>query len=213
MDFRIFVGVSGLIMSLSIHGWVQTAPSDVPLAAIPAEEITNALEAAPAREGPAPETPDGVPHRQLNQNAPVILQEALMASVTALPGVRIEPTQFSLDGSKGWRLVESLAQGPEEAFINGSLEFGHLHRPDDGSMHLLLPTDVSIKSLEKGWGILHPLSGYPGLSGDNSSYIMIYGPRDESELKTIWTISQISYYFARGLSMAPSTAITPATWG
>ena len=115
-DFRTFVGVSGLIMSLSIHGWAQTAPSDVPLAAIPAEEITNALEAAPAREGPAPETPDGVPHQQLNQNAPVILQEALLASVTALPGVRIEPTQFSLDGSKGWRLEGSVAKGPEEAF-------------------------------------------------------------------------------------------------
>jgi phospholipase/carboxylesterase len=153
------------------------------------------------------------PHQQLDQNAPVILQEALLASVTALPGVRIEPTPFSLDGSKGWRLEGSFAQGPEEAFINDSLEFGHLHRPDDGSMHLLLPTDVSIKALEKGWGILHPLSGYPGLSGDNSNYVMIYGPRDESELKTIWTISQISYYYARGLSMAPSTSITPATWG
>ena len=44
---------------------------------------------------------------------------------------------------------------------------------------------------------------------------MIYGPRDGDELKIIWTIAQVSYYHARGLSMnpKPSSAITPATWG
>ena len=136
-----------------------------------------------------------------------------MASVFVLPGVKVEPTPFSLEGSQGWRLDENFALGPDDAFILQSPEFGHLHRPSDGSMHMLLPLAFSIVALEKGWGIIHPLTD--SISGENSDYVMIYGPRDEDELKTIWIIAQISYYYARGLSMdpKPSTAITPATWG
>ena len=136
-----------------------------------------------------------------------------MASVSVLAGVRIEPTPFSLEGSWGWRLEESFAQGPEDAFIRDSPEFGHLHRPSDGSMHMLLPSGFSVVALKKGWGIIHPLTD--SISGENSDYVMIYGPRDQVELETIWIISQISYYHARGLSMDPrsSTAIAPATWG
>ena len=198
-------------MSVCTDGWTQTAASDSPLGTTPAAEIFDALNEAPVREGSPPETPDGVPHQQLNQNATVALQEELMASVSGLAGVRIEPTPFSLEGSQGWRLEASFAQGPDDAFILNSPEFGHLHRPSDGSMHMLLPSGFSI--VEKGWGIIHPLTG--SISGENSDYVMIYGPRDEDELRTIWIIAQISYYYARGLSMDPkgSTAITPAAWG
>ncbi len=201
------------IMSVCTDCWTQTAASDSPLGTIPADEIFDALNAAPVREGPPPETPDGIPHQQLNQNAPVALQEELMASVSVLTGVRIEPTPFSLEGSQGWRLEGSFAQGPDDAFIFDSPEFGHLHRPSDGSMHMLLPSEFSVVALKKGWGIIHPLTD--SVSGEHSDYVMIYGPRDEDELKTIWIIAQISYYYARGLSMDPrgSTAIAPATWG
>ena len=51
------------------------------------------------------------------------------------------------------------------------------------------------------------------ISGENTEYVMIYGPRDEEDLRTIWIIAQISYYFARGVSMESSTVITPATLG
>ncbi|MFT7654605.1 MAG: hypothetical protein ACI9UU_003725 [Candidatus Azotimanducaceae bacterium] len=33
--------------------------------------------------------------------------------------------------------------------------------------------------------------------------VMIFGPRNEAELQVIWTIAQIAYYQARGLSMDP----------
>jgi hypothetical protein len=73
--------------------------------------------------------------------------------------------------------------------------------------------EFSVIALEKGWGVVHPLTD--SISGEDSEYVMIFGPRDQDELTTIWTIAQISYYYARGLSMDPksSTAITPATWG
>jgi len=137
----------------------------------------------------------------------------LRASASALPGIKFEPTPFSLSGSVGWRLDESSAQGRAEAFIRQTLEFCHQHRPSDGSMHMLLPLELSLVALEKGWGVIHPLND--SISGENSEYVMIFGPRDEGELKTIWIIAQISYYQARGLSMESksSTAISSATWG
>ena len=129
-----------------------------------------------------------------------------------LHGILVVPTPFSLAGSQGWRLVRDFARGPDDAFISTeSLEFGHLHRPSDGSMHMLLPLAFSMVALGKGWGIIHPLSD--NISGENTEYVMIYGPRDEEDLRTIWIIAQISYYFARGVSMESSTAITPATLG
>ncbi|NKB70192.1 MAG: hypothetical protein GKR89_24230 [Candidatus Latescibacteria bacterium] len=202
------------LMILAIGGETQTATTDTVLEIIPADEILNALDEAPFREGPPPATPDGVPHQQLNQNAPVPMQEALRASAAALPGIKFEPTPFSLAGSVGWRLDDSFAQGPAEAFIRQSLEFVHQHVPADGSMHMLLPLELAGAALEKGWGVIHPLTD--SISGENSEYVMIFGPRDEDELNTIWIIAQISYYQARGLSMEPkssTSAILSATWG
>jgi hypothetical protein len=213
MYYRILLAASALIMSVSIDGWIQTAASGATLEIILADEIFDALKVAPAREGPPPDVPNSIPHQQPSQNAPLAMQEELLALVSDLPGVKIEPTEFSLSGSLGWRLEESFAQGPDEAFIRQSLEYGHQHRAADGSMHILLPLEASSVALEKGWGVIHPISDT--ISGENSEYLMIFGPRDEDELETIWIIAQISYYHARGLSMEPrsSTAITPATWG
>lgn len=201
------------LMIMAIDGRAQTPTSGTLLEIISAGKIRNALNEAPFREGPPPNTPDGIPHQQLNQNAPVPMQEALRASASALPGIKFEPTPFSLLGSVGWRLDESSAQGPAEAFIRESLEFVHQHVPADGSMHMLLPLEFSAAALEKGWGVIHPLND--SISGENSEYVMIFGPRDEDELKTIWIIAQISYYQARGLSMETksSTAVPSMPWG
>lgn len=198
------------MVGMSTQGWSQAAIT--PLEVIPASGLSDALNAAPLREGPPPITPDGIPHQQHDQNAPLAMQQRLMAAIFTLPGILVVPTPFSLAGSQGWRLVRDFARGPDDAFISTeSLEFGHLHRPSDGSMHMLLPLAFSMVALGKGWGIIHPLSD--NISGENTEYVMIYGPRDEEDLRTIWIIAQISYYFARGVSMESSTAITPATLG
>ena len=153
-----------LIVGGLTHAWSQTA-SESPLETIPADKIVGALNAAPVREGPPPETPDGVPHQQHDQNAPLDMQNVLMASIRALPGVFVVETEFSLPGSLGWRLESDFAMGPDGAFISAeTLEFGHLHQPFDGSMHMLLPSAFSAVALEKGWGVIHPLSA--GISGD-----------------------------------------------
>lgn len=198
---------------IAIDGETQTTPSAAVLGIVPADKILTALNEVPFREGTPPDTPAGIPHQQLNQNAPVSMQEALRASAAALPGINFEPTPFSLSGSVGWRLDERSAQGPAEAFIPRSLEFVHQHVPADGSMHMLLPLESARVVLEKGWGVIHPLND--SISGEHSEYVMIFGPRDADELKTIWIIAQVSYYQARGLSMEPksSTAVPSSTWG
>ena len=52
------------------------------------------------------------------------------------------------------------------------------------------------------------------VSGKTSTYVMIYGPRSQEELETVWLIVQISYYQARGMSMEPNSTVVPGTgWG
>ena len=171
LNSRILFAV--LIFGTSTQSWSQAT---TPLEGVPPDRISEALNAAPVREGPPPTTPDGIPHQQHDQNAPLTMQQRLMAGIFTLPGILVVPTPFSLPGSQGWRLLRDFARGPDDAFINTeSLEFGHLHRPTDGSMHMLLPLEFSLVALEKGWGIIHPLSD--NISGENSEYVMIYGPR------------------------------------
>jgi hypothetical protein len=203
MSTRIVLAGLAFIMIVSTDGGTQTTGSDALLDIIPADEISSALDEAPFREGPPPDTPDGIPHQQHNQNAPVVMQEALRQAASALPGIKFEPTPFSLSGSVGWRLEERFARGPAGAFIRQSVEFAHQHVPADGSVHMLLPLDFASAALEKGWGVVHPLTD--SVSGERSEYVMIFGPRNESELKAAWIIAQISYYQARGLSMEPKS--------
>ena len=210
MKTRIILAV--LVAGSSVNGSAQTTDPDSPLEIISNGEIIDALNQAPLRQGPPPTAPSEIPHQQHSQNAPVSMQQKLMASMRVLPGVQVAATQFSLGGSQGWRLQQDFAKGPPDAFIPGSVEFGHLHRPIDGSMHMLLPLTFSVIALEKGWGTIHPLT--EDISGENSEYVMIFCPRDDDELKTIWIIAQIAYSHGRGLSFDPEeTAITLSTLG
>lgn len=186
------------IFSININA--QDIPSDPTLKVIPINNISSAFNRIPSRNGSAPDTADGIPHQQYSQNAPVTMQKALNHAVSSLPGIVFVSTPYSLAGSIGWRLEESYAGGLEGAFIRDSLEFGHQHTPSDGSLHMLLPNLVAHSALEKGWGVMHPWTDT--LSGPQTEYVMIFGPRNEEELQTIWIISQISYYYARGMEIA-----------
>jgi len=148
----------------------------------------------PERRGPRPRTTPTNPHQQLDQNAPIHLQEALFERARALPGVRVGPSRISVPGARAFILDEELAAGPPEAFLVDR-EFAHLHPPYDGSLHLMLPETTARLVVAKGWGELHPLARRGWLP---PTAIMVYGPRDEDELEVVWTILQASYAFARG---------------
>ena len=152
------------------------------------------IRSLPARRGPRPRTTPVNPHQQLDQNAPLHLQEALFEWARDLPGVSVGPSRISVPGARAFILDEKLAAGPPEAFMVGR-EFAHLHPPYDGSLHLMLPEDAAEAVIAKGWGELHPVARWGWLP---PTALMVYGPRDEEELQVVWSIVQASYMFARG---------------
>jgi hypothetical protein len=143
----------------------------------------------PATTQPTRETPS--PHSQLDQRAPVSLQEQLFERAVALPGVIVGPSCVSVPGARAFQLAESFAKGPPEAF-QCEREFAHIHPHHDGSLHLTLPRGAYAEVLDKGWGEPHPISGT----------MMLFGPRDDHELEIAWRIFETSYAFARGSETA-----------
>jgi hypothetical protein len=146
----------------------------------------------PPRRGNRPRTGAMMPHQQLDQNAPVELQELLFERIRRLPGVKIAPSGVSVPGARAFIL-----DGPGKqsgAFMVGG-EFAHLHPHYDGSLHLMLPQADASDVTAKGWGELHPAARMGLIEG---AALMIYGPRDESELEVVFRIVQASYRFASG---------------
>ena len=148
----------------------------------------------PTRAGERPTTGPAIPHQQLDQTAPVKLQEELWQRMTALDGVRAGRSGISLPQSRALHLDRALALGPPEAFMVGD-EFVHLHGAFDGSLHASLPPEVAAEAIARGWAEPHPLARRGMIPG---MLVMIYGPRDEAELETVWQLVEISYAFARG---------------
>ncbi len=145
-------------------------------------------------------TGPAMPHQQLDQTAPVALQEQLWQRMTGLEGVRAGSSGVSLPQTRALHLGTQLANGPADAFMVGT-EFAHLHGADDGSLHLMLPAVVATEAIDKGWAELHPMARR-GIAP--ATLVMVYGPRDEGELDTVWQLVETSYVFARG--RAPSDA-------
>ena len=167
-----------------------------PLATIEMDQLLSTLQRIPNRPGPSPTATFEIPHQQLNQPAPIIVQEELITAVAALPNVLLWESPNSLPGAIGWILGESLDTDEKGDLIAGS-EFGHQHRNEVGSMHLSLPTAASQIVLEKGWAVLHPFSTV--IHGSRAvDYLLVYAPRDNEDLKIVWLIVQASYAFARG---------------
>jgi len=161
-----------------------------------AADLLQALADSPNRQGERPQTTRPIPHQQLNQIAPVPLQQELKANINNLPGVALRITGSSLTGSEGWFLDASAAKTGGPTAFNVALEFGHSHTPTEGSTHMfLLPAYAQIV-LDKSWGELH--ANTDQIAGTNSRYIMVYGPRDSRELSVVWLAIQASYAFATG---------------
>lgn len=158
-------------------------------------DIAKFLKDLPQRQGEKPQTtrvPFGnAAHQQMSQNAPRELQEELFARVGKLPGIVYYASQVSVQGARAFTLLPSCAKAPKDFFMEGT-EFGHLHPPYDGSVHVRLPVDVAKEVFAKGWGEPHPRGTTP----------MLYGPRDKKELEIIATLIEIGYQHATGRTAA-----------
>jgi len=148
----------------------------------------------PDRRGPRPATTPTNPHRQLEQNAPAVLQEALWRRMAALAGVETGPSLVSVPGARALFLEQTSCCGPAGACMQGR-EFAHLHPPADGSLHLTLPEGPRRRAIEGGWAEPHPLVARGHVP---PTVVMVYGPRDARELETVWSLVRASHRFAHG---------------
>jgi phospholipase/carboxylesterase len=147
----------------------------------------------PERAGPRPQVSWTIPQQQESQNAPAHLQERLFEQVRTLSGVDVGPSRISVPGARGFTLREG--SDDEQAFLVPQVgEFAHLHPAHDGSLHLVLPTDLAAEVSTKGWGRPHMWAGTRLSPG----FMMVYGPRDEDELATVLRIVTASHAYATG---------------
>lgn len=148
----------------------------------------------PMRPGPAPRTLGQLPHSQLDQHGPDEIVDSLHSWCFGLPNVNNENSGISVPGSRALVLRDGV-WGNQSAFMIGR-EFAHIHpKPDNGSMHLVLPVEDVTEVKRTGWGEDHYLvtqGQWPvGL-------FMVFSPRDAEELHTVKRIVARSYEFATG---------------
>lgn len=146
----------------------------------------------PVRTGPRPLVSWSIPQEQRSDNAPQELQDKLFSRVSSLTGVSTRQSAISVPGAKGFMLSPA-PSSPRDAFLVPSAgEFAHQHPPYDGSLHVALPPALAAEAVGKGWAVAHPLAGIRLARG----MVLIYGPRDDSELETVAAIVKTSHHYA-----------------
>jgi hypothetical protein len=140
------------------------------------------------RGGVRPRTTSTNPHTQLDQNAPLELQERLFALAAGLAGVVVGPSHVSVAGTRAFHLPG--CRHAAEAGFMIEREFAHLHPRVDGSLHMSLPPAAVGTAIDNGWAEYHPLAGKYGLP---RNIVMVYGPRDEAELEIVAGLVRASH--------------------
>ena len=148
----------------------------------------------PHRAGDPPRTTQDDPHRQLTQIAPVEMQEELVARGRTMEGTFLAPSLISMPGSRAFVLDDSTPTPVSEVFMVAR-EFAHIHPFYDGSLHMVMPPHIVRQVVERGWGQPHPVAKL-GLIPPTT--MMVYGPRDSSELDVVLMLLRASWSYARG---------------
>jgi hypothetical protein len=159
-------------MSRASRGARRTAPA-----------VTGTL--LPRRAGVTPVIAGPGPSEQLTQVAPAYLQEGLLLLGSTLPGVAVRPSAGCVPGSRAWHLSPSMAHGPAGSFLSGT-EFGHVHPSYDGSVHLVLPPDLTREVVGARWGI------------PSGPAVLLFGPRDDDEAEFIGSLVRVAHREAAG---------------
>ena len=147
----------------------------------------------PTRDAERPKTTNGIPHVQLGGiKADPGLSDALLQSVSDLPGVELGPTRVSLPGAVGFQLSRELELTNPEAIVGGR-EFAHLH--PDGSLHASLATELARAAVAAGWATRHPWATQrPSFAG----FVMSYTPQTPEELEVVIELVRASYTYVTG---------------
>ena len=148
----------------------------------------------PKRSGPIPTTTRGVPHVQIGVRPVPEISKELLRLVSRIKGVEVRNTVISLPGALGFWINKSVKLARPDAIVGGR-EFAHLH--PDGSLHASLSPELARRAVAAGWATPHPWAkSRPGWQG----FVMIYTPKNKSELKTVFRLVVGSYNFVTGKS-------------
>jgi hypothetical protein len=148
----------------------------------------------PPRAGAKPKTTSTNPHQQQSQNPTAEVYELLLRKAFDLPHVERRPSAISVPGAQALWLAEEVESARPEAFLIGR-EFAHVHPLYDGSMHMMLPLEAVDEVLATGWGEPHPMARH-GLIPRTA--VMVYAPRDATEVETVLQVAGASCRFACG---------------
>lgn len=164
----------------------------------------------PLRVGTRPRTLLGQPHRQLDMLPSPAMAEAAEAIVfrgkylsgndNLMLGV---PSMFEGSGARALRYQDLSRINPEIARRRG--EWGHVHSTD-ASWHVILHPADAFEAVVKGWAEIWPISalgfGPPG-------YVLIYAPRDLSEIFVFKTLMLAAYQYSLSNSQSSSCSDSP----
>ncbi len=154
--------------------------------------LIHRMEDLPARAGPLPRMTPANPQEQLEhypEDWAIITQ--LVEFAFGLPDVIEGPTRIAPPGSRAMILHAGVASN-EAAFLVGR-EFGHIHNPPIGSMHLTLPEPARTHALAKRWIVRHPFA-VRGVGP--AAAVFVFAPRDHTELEFAKLLIEISHAFA-----------------
>jgi|GEM_PF-7069473 len=142
------------------------------------------------RSGDVPEVPSRVPHQQLDHNSNSEILEKLKSFLFSMEHVKRKSSRNSFPSALGAYIDDHISMNR-----NISREFTHIHmEPGPGSQHLTL-TEADFQLVrEKGWGIKHPWSDR--LSADGLVLMMIYAPRNETDLENVKKIITAAWHLA-----------------
>lgn len=149
----------------------------------------------PSRHGPRPKIAGIAPHRQINQPGCSEMYHILRASLQDIAfrhpeSYRIGQSCFEKKG------LALFAQNPINATCRG--EICHVHH-SDRSMHMNLHPDDAKVVLEKGWGERHPLARGGWMKAYvPREFVMVYAPRDQTELGVVCRIIEAAGYWVSG---------------
>jgi len=142
----------------------------------------------PTREGNPPKTSEApkntnIAHRQLNQNNNNPFWNNIVVEVQSWPHIIKKHSGVSVEGAVGFYIDPKYASKDNLKFMRAT-EFGHLHPIRDGSMHVIVPSQVKEELLKAKWAELHPR---------DKNLIMLYAPRTKDEYKLVINVLKIAY--------------------
>ncbi|MET0184427.1 MAG: hypothetical protein ABW210_03115 [Achromobacter sp.] len=150
-------------------------------------------DALPQRAGPAPKVYPGPPQHQLEQHPEQAQWQALRTLVEQWESADKAPTLRGTPGTLGLFLPKARAGVGEYGFLIGR-EFAH-HHPDDGGLHMTLPSAWCKAVIARGWGEPHVWAGRPTVSANT---VLVYAPRNAQEIDVVRRLIEVSEGFADG---------------